>query len=121
MAHKKKGIAECSNYRGIFLMVHAGQFIPKINFRNLNEYRGKKRVLLDEKCGFRPSRSTVDFTFDVHQQQKVYDSVDRTFLLSILKRCGVLLIMLSIIHQLDNDMQYLVRIISGEFSEWFAV
>ena len=53
--HKKKDRTECSNYRGISLVAHAGKILKKIIARRLTEYCERVGVLPEEQSGFRPT------------------------------------------------------------------
>ena len=52
---------------------------------------------------------------------KVYDSVDRTLLWTVLARFGVPQITISAIHQFHDDMRACVRLDDRVHSRWFAV
>ena len=58
--HKKKDRTECSNYRGISLVAHAGKVLLKIIARRLSEYCEREGILPEEQSCFRPNRSTTD-------------------------------------------------------------
>ena len=105
--HKKKDRTECGNFRGISLVAHAGKILLKIITRRLSEYCERVRNLPEEQSGFPPNRSTTDMMFVIRRLQelarkkqisldvcfidltKAYDSVDRTFLWTVLARFGV--------------------------------
>ena len=55
---------ECSNYRGISLVAHAGKILLKINARRLSEYCGRVGILPEEQSGFLPNRSNAG-TFNI--------------------------------------------------------
>ena len=56
---KNKGDpSECTNYRGISLMSHAGKMYERILERRLRSKVEEK--LSENQCGFRPDRETVD-------------------------------------------------------------
>ncbi len=60
----KKGdasLCSCSNYRTIALQSIAGKAYANVLSARLSEWLADH--LLDEQCGFRPSRSTVDALF----------------------------------------------------------
>ena len=100
--HKKKDQRECGNYRGISLVAHAGKVPLKIVAKKPGAYCEAKGLLLEEQCGFRPRRSTLDTMFAVRRWkelgrkarvplclcfidlQMAYDSVDRSLLWQIL-------------------------------------
>ena len=56
---KKGDKMECGNYRGIFLVSHAGKVLLKVVARRLSAYCEAKGLLPEEQCGFRPDRSTT--------------------------------------------------------------
>ena len=58
--HKKIDKTGSGNYRGIFLVYHAGKVLLKVIVRRLGEYCERKGLLLEEQSGFRPSRSTIE-------------------------------------------------------------
>ena len=96
--HKKKDRTECSNYRGLSLVAHAGEVLLKIVANRLGDFCEEAGILPEEQCGFRPQRSTTDMMFVVRRLQelgrtsntsleicfidlaKAYDSVDRVLL-----------------------------------------
>ena len=98
--HKKKDWGECSNYRGLSLVAHAGKvLLKKIVANQLGDFCEEAVILPEEQCGFRPQRSTTDMMFVVRRRQelgqtsntsleicfinlgKAYDSLDRVLLL----------------------------------------
>ena len=46
--HKKKDWTECGNYRGIWLVAHAGKILLKIIARHLGEYCERVGILPEE-------------------------------------------------------------------------
>ena len=96
--HKTKDRAECSNYRGLSLVAHAGKVLLKIVASRLGDFCKEAGILPEEQCGFRPQCSTTDMMFVVRRLQelgrtsntsleicfidlaKSYDSVDRVLL-----------------------------------------
>ena len=96
--HKKGDKTECGKYRGILLVSRAGKVLLKVATRRLSAYCEVKGLLPEEKCGFRPDRSTTDMMLVVRRLQEVgrkagaslymcfidlqkaYDAVDRTLL-----------------------------------------
>ena len=69
--HKNKDRIECSNYRGISLVAHAGKFLLKIVATRLSAYYEVRNLLLEEQCGFRPHRSTTGMMFAVQRLQEL--------------------------------------------------
>ena len=57
--HNKEGI-ECGNYHGIQLVAHAAKVFLEIVTR-LSACGEAKKLLQEEKCGFRPHRLTTDY------------------------------------------------------------
>ena len=113
--------------------------ILKVVARKLNAYCEAKRLLPEEKCGFRPDRSTTDIMFVVRRLQeigqkagvslfmrfidlhKAYDTGDRTLLWQVLTRIGVPPQMIVVIQQFHNGMRAYVRPDDGVCSDWFEV
>ena len=136
---KKKDKTECSNYRGISLVSHAGKVLLKLVATRLSAYCEREGILPEEQSGFRPGRSTVDMMFVVRRLHelarrkctplyacfidltKAYDSVDRELLWSVLRRLGVPPKMLAIIRQFHDGMRARVRTDDGTCSDWFEV
>ena len=137
--HKKKDRTECGNYRGISLVAHASMVLVKIVAMRLSAYCEARYLLPEEQRGFRPHSSTTDMKFAVRRLQelgrkscvslflcfvdlqKIYDSVDRTFLWQVLARFGVPSQMIEVIHQFHDGMRACVRNDDGRYSEWFEV
>ena len=101
----KKGDASlCSNYRTIALQSIAGKAYANVLSARLSQWLADN--LLDEQCGFRPSRSTVDALFSLRllcngawdkgrtlhicmlDLTKAFDSVDREMAWQILLSRG---------------------------------
>ena len=98
VVHKKKDRIECSNYRDLSLVAHAGKVLLKIVANRLGDFCEEAGILPEEQYGFRPQRSTTDMMFVVRTLQelgrtsntspeicfidlaKAYDSVDRVLL-----------------------------------------
>ena len=70
--HKSKDRAECGNYRGILLVVHAGKVILEIVATRLSAYCEAKELLLEEQCRSHPvrHRSITDKIFAVRRPQE---------------------------------------------------
>ena len=137
--HKKKDRTECSNYRGLSLVAHAGKVLLKIVANRLGDFCEEAGILPEEQCGFRPQRSTTDMMFVVRRLQelgrtsntsleicfidlaKAYDSVDRVLLWEILARFGVPPRMIKVIRMSHDGMRARVQLDDGDFSAWFNV
>ena len=107
--------------------------------RRLCAYCKAKGLLPEEKCGFRPDRSTTDKMFVVRRiqeigwkagvslfmcfidLQKAYDTVDRTLLWQVLTRIGVPPQMIAVIRKFHNGRRACVRPDGGVCSDWFKV
>ena len=84
--HKKKDRTECSNYRGLPLVAHAGKVLLKIVANRLDDFCGEAGILPEKQCGFRPQRSTTDMMFVVCRLQ---DGTDKKhFPRDLLHRSG---------------------------------
>ena len=137
--HKKKDRTECSNYRGLSLVTHAGKVLRKIVANGLGDFCEEAGILPEEQCGFRPQRSTTDVMFVVRRLQKLgwtsntfpeicfidpakaYDSVDRVLLWEVLARFGVPPRMIKVIRMFHDGMRARVQWNDGNFSTWFNV
>ena len=137
--HKKKDRTECSNYRGLSLVAHAGKVLLKIVANRLGDFCEEAGILPEEQCGFRPQRSTTDMMFVVRILQelgrtsntsleicfidlaKAYDSVDRVLLWEILARFGVPPRMIKVIRMSHDGIRARVQLDDGDFSAWFNV
>ena len=137
--YKKSDRSNCTNYRGISLLSHAGKVLLKIVANRLSDYCEAHGILPDEQYGFRPEQSTVGMLFVVRRLQelarwrriplymcfvylqKAYDSVDRELLWKVLARVGVPEEMIAVIRLFHDGMQAQVRMDDGEFSDWFEV
>ena len=138
--HKKKDWTECGNYRGISLVAHAGKILLKTIAHRLNEYcGGRVGILPEEQSGFRPNRCTIDIMYVILRLQelarkkriplyvcfidltKAYDSIDRTFLWTVLARSGVPQNLVSVIRQFHDGMRTFVRLDDRVCSRWLAV
>ena len=137
--HKKMDRTECSNYRGLSLVAHAGKVLLKIVANRLGDFCEEAGILPEEQCGFRPQRSTNDMMFVLRRLQelgrtsntsleicfidlaKAYDSVARVLLWEVLARFGVSPRMMKVIHMLHDGMRARVQLDDGDFSAWFNV
>ena len=137
--HKKMDRTECSNYRGLSLVAHAGKVLLKIVANRLGDFCEEAGILPEEQCGFRPHRSTNDMMFVLRRLQelgrtsntsleicfidlaKAYDSVARVLLWEVLARFGVSPRMMKVIHMLHDGMRARVQLDDGDFSAWFNV
>ena len=137
--HKKKDRTECSNYRGLSLVAHAGKVLLKIVANRLGDFCEEAGILPEEQCGFRPQRSTTDMMFVVRRLQelgrtsntsleicfidlaKAYDSVDRVLLWEVLARFGVPPRIIKAIRMFHDGMRARVQLDDGDFSAWFNV
>ena len=138
MLHKKNDRTECSSYRGISLVAHAGKVFLEVIAGRLSDYCERENILPEKQYGFRPQRSTVDMISVVRRLQELarkdaplymcfidltitYDSVDQTLLWDVLARFGVPPRMLAVIRQSHDGMQACVRLDDGVCSEKFDV
>ena len=137
--HKKMDRTECSNYRGLSLVAHAGKVLLRIVANRLGDFCEEAGILPEEQCGFRPQRSTADMMFVVRRLQelgrtsntsleicfinlaKAYDSVDRMLLWEVLARFGVPPRMIKVIRMFHDGMRARVQLDDGDFSAWFNV
>ena len=96
---------DCKNYRGISLMSHTGKLYERILERRLRNF--VEHTLMEEQCGFRPGRGTVDqisglkllleksweFANEQHicflDLEKAFDRVPRQKMWSVIKQSGV--------------------------------
>ena len=109
---------DCSNYRGISLLVIAGKIMAKIIQTRLSKLA--ENVLTESQCGFRKERSTIDMIFSLRQIQeksieqdqelymifvdfrKAFDTVDRRMLWKVLKIFGCTETFVDIIRQFHD-------------------
>ena len=137
--HKKKDRPECSNYRGLSLVAHAGKVLLKIVANRLGDFCEEAGILPEEQCGFRPQRSTTDVMFVVRRLQELgrtsntslevcfinltpaCDSVGRELLWEVLTRFGVPPRMIKVIRMFHDGMRARVQLDDGDFSAWFNV
>ena len=71
VSHRKKDRTECSNYRGLSLVAHAGKVLLKIVANRLGDFCEEAGILPEEQCDFRPQRSTTDMMFIVRRLQEL--------------------------------------------------
>ena len=69
--HKKGDKTECRNYRGISLVLHAGEVFLKVVAKRLSAYCEVKGLLPEEQRGFRPDCSTTDMMFMARRLQEI--------------------------------------------------
>ena len=137
--HKQKDRTECSNYRGLSLVAHAGKVLLKIVANRLGDFCEEAGILPEEQCGFRPQRSTTDTMFVVRRHQelgrtsntsleigfidlaKAYDSVDRVLLWEVLARFGVPPRMIKVIRMFHDGMRVRVQLYDEDLSAWFNI
>ena len=126
---KKKDRTECSNYRGLSLVAHAGKVLLKIVANRPGDFCEEAGILPEEQCGFRPQRSTTHMMFVVRRLQvlgrtcntspeicfidlaKVYDSVDRVLLCEVFARFGVPPRMIKVIRMFHDGMRARVQLV----------
>ena len=136
---KKKYRTECSNYRGLSLVAHAGKVLLRIVANRLGDFCEEAGILPEEQCGFRPPRSTTDMMLVVRRLQKLgrtsntsleicfidmakaYDSVDRVLLWEVLARFGVPPRMIKAIRMFHDGMRACVQLDDRDFLAWFNV
>ena len=137
--HKKKDQTECSNYRGLSLVAHAGKVLLKIVANRRGDFCEEAGILPEEQCGFRSQRSTTDMMLIVRRLQELgrtsntslnicfidlaeaYDSVDRVLLWKIIARFGVPPRMIKVIRMFHDGMRARVQSDDGNFSAFFKV
>ena len=69
--HKKGDKTECGNYRGIFLVYHAGKVHIPVLTKWLSDYCEAKGLLPEEQRGFWPRHLTTDMMFVVRRLQEI--------------------------------------------------
>ena len=62
---------ECGNYRGISLVARTAKVLLKVIAGRLSDYCEREDILLEEQCGCRPQRSTIDMIFVVRRLQEL--------------------------------------------------
>ncbi|KAJ4436047.1 hypothetical protein ANN_18674 [Periplaneta americana] len=102
---KKENKTNCSNFRGLSLLLTSYKILSNILLRRLTPYVDE--IIGDHQCGFRRNRSTIDQIFSIRQImekkweykstvhqlfidfKKAYDSVKREVLYDILIQFGI--------------------------------
>ena len=133
---KKGDLTLCDYWRGISLLDVVGKVLARII-----QDRPQivvERVLSDSQCGFRKGRGCIDMIFVARQLveksrehndslyilfvdlRKAYDSVPRSALWAVLKKCGIPPTMLSLIRSFHEGMCAEVRI-GGKYTNSFNV
>ena len=115
-------------------MARTGKVLKVIANRLSNKCK-REGIVSEEQCGFRPQRSTIDKIFVVprlHQLvrkkstplqmcsvdlTKAYNSIDRTFLWTVLGRIGVPPKMLAVIRHFHDGMRGRIQTDDGECSD----
>ncbi|KAJ4433909.1 hypothetical protein ANN_16222 [Periplaneta americana] len=123
---KKGHKTNCSNFRGISLLLTSYKILSNILLRRLTPYVDE--IIGDHQCGFRRNRSTIDQIFcirqilekkweykgTVHQLfidfKKAYDSVKREILCDILMEFGIPKKLVRLIKMCLNETYSRVRI-----------
>ena len=123
---KKGNLKLCDNWQGISLLDVVGKVFAHI----LQEWLQKlaEKVLPESQCRFRKGRACVDMIFAARQLpekcrehddalfvlfidlKKAYDSMPRDALWGVLRKCGVLPTMLSVIRSFHDGMLAQVRV-----------
>ena len=86
LLHKKKDRTECSNYRDLSLVAHAGKVLLKIAANRLGNVCEEAGILREEQCGFRPP---LDNRYDVRRAQTPETGTDKQhFSRDLLHRSG---------------------------------
>ena len=136
--YKNKGDKSiCGNSRGIALLSTAGKILTKLMLKRLVG-KVSEDLLPETQCGFRSNRSTVDMVFVIRQLfekcreqhrplyvsfidlSKAFDSVDRSMLWIVLRKCGCPPKFIDILKQFHEGMTVRVKIAGCE-SEPFEV
>ena len=128
----------CDNHRGISLLSIAGKVLARVLLIRLNEHLEQSGLLLENQCGFRKNRRTIDMIFTARQLQekcqeqnmdlymtfvgltKAFDTVSREGLWKIMAKFGCPTKFIAKVRQFHDGM--LARVQNdGEFSEPFPV
>ena len=129
--------SDCFNYRGITLLSIAEKIFARVLLNRLVPIIAEDH-LPETQCGFRANRGTTEMVFVLRQLQekfreqnkglyvtfvdltKVFDTVSRKGLWLIMERLGCPPKFLSMVVQLHEDQQCLVRL-NSELSEPFPI
>ena len=71
MLYKKGDRSNFNNFRGISLLSHVGKVLAKPITNRLIVFCEANDILPEERCGFRPGRSTVCMLFVVRRLQEL--------------------------------------------------
>ena len=133
---KKGDRGICGNHRGLSLLSVVGKVFTMVLLKRLTEQM--EPTLLEEQCGFRRGRSTMDHIFTLRllvdrcwefrtplhmcfvDLKQAYDTVWRNGLWEVLRVRGVRPKLLRLIQALYKDTTSCVRS-EGDLSEWFSV
>ena len=133
---KKGNLKECTNWRGITLLVIASKVLGKILIERLKS--GVDKRLRVEQAGFRQGRNTTEQIFilrNIIEQsyewqtplvinfidfEKAFDSLHPPSLWDIMKAYGIPIKILRIVQLLYQDSECAV-LDGGQTSEWFKV
>ena len=63
--HKMKDRTECSNYKGLSLVAHAGKVLLKIVTNRLGDFCEEAGILPEKQCGFRPGCVLSPLLFNI--------------------------------------------------------
>ena len=131
---KKKDKLDCSNYRGISLLSHAGKIFTYILQKRIQ--LKAEEILSESQAGFRPGRSTVDQLFSLRQIgekymeknrdiyicyidfEKAFDSVWQEGIWKALALFGFPNKITRLLKDLYDKSQSCVRV-NGDLTDWF--
>ena len=118
---KKGDLSQCDNWRGIALLDVVGKVVARVIQGRLQKLAEDE--LPESQCGFRKGRGCMDMVFSVRQLvekswehkeklfitfvdlKKAYDSVPREAMWTVLRKLGVLDMMISLIKSFHQDMK----------------